>query len=215
MSGPFTDLRAIIVRREAASDDSLSLKTLLETGSFQSFKIPGVLKSQKRSSFHFYPGAIYRMIFRPAESRVIPKSSELLFSPFAEKQDYARLAAVAELVRAADYIRTAPDSAEYFLLLSAALRSLPDEARSLESAVDAHYWQLLNFLGLAAETEAGGEYVAYDLSSGFITAREMSGRPHSDFVLPIGWIKRAAGDLQAEAESAACRELIRKFLSQL
>ena len=100
MSESFTSLRAIILRRSAAGDDSLALQTLLENGQFQWFRIPGVLKSNKRSSFHYYPGAVYRMIFRAAaDMRVIPRSSELLFSPFGENQSYTLLNAVAERVK--------------------------------------------------------------------------------------------------------------------
>ena len=216
MSESFTSLRAIILRRSAAGDDSLALQTLLENGQFQWFRIPGVLKSNKRSSFHYYPGAVYRMIFRAAaDTRVIPRSSELLFSPFGENQNYALLNAVAELVRAAEFLKASPENTEYFELLAGALKTLPAAAAEVEAHVDAHYWQLLHFLGLAAVGEEDSEYVAYDLQSGFITARERAARAHSDFLLPVEWIKRAEGEILGGVDSAHCRELIRKFLSTI
>lgn len=216
MSESFTSLRAIILRRSAAGDDSLALQTLLENGQFQWFRIPGVLKSNKRSSFHYYPGAVYRMIFRAAaDTRVIPRSSELVFSPFSENQSYVLLNAVAELIRAAEFLKASPENAEYFELLLAALTAMPVGAAAVEAHVDAHYWQLLHFLGLAAVAEEDGEYVAYDLQSGFITARERAARAHSDFLLPVEWIKRAEGEILDGVDSAHCRELIRKFLSTI
>ena len=216
MSESFTSLRAIILRRSAAGDDSLALQTLLENGQFQWFRIPGVLKSNKRSSFHYYPGALYQMIFRSAgDARVIPKSSELLFSPFGENQSYYLLNAVAELVRAAEFLKASPENSEYFELLAAALKTLQDDAALTEAHVDSHYWHLLHFLGLAASPDEGNEYIAYDLQSGFITARERAARAHSDFLLPVEWVKRAEGEILAGVDSAHCRELIRKFLSTI
>lgn len=216
MSESFSSLRAIILRRSAAGDDSLALQTLLENGQFQWFRIPGVLKSNKRSSFHYYPGAVYRMIFRAAaDTRVIPRSSELIFSPFSDNQSYVLLNAVAELVRAAEFLKASPENSEYFELLAGALQSLPAATAEVEAHVDAHYWQLLHFLGLAAAAEEESEYVAYDLQSGFISARERAARAHSDFLLPIEWIKRAEGEILDGIDSAHCRELIRKFLSTI
>lgn len=216
MSEGFSSLRAIILRRSAAGEDSLALQALLENGQFQSFRIPGVLKSNKRSSFHYYPGAIYKMIFRAAgDARVIPRSAELLFSPFSEKQDYQLLNAVSELVRAAEFLKASPDNTEYFGLLEGALKSLPTDAAGLEASVDQHYWRLLHFLGLAGSPDDDFEYAAYDLQSGFITARERAARVHSDFLLPIEWIKRSEGEIVDGVDSAHCRELIRKFLSTI
>ncbi len=216
MSESYTSLLAIILRRSAAGEDSLALQTLLENGEFQSFRIPGVLKSNKRSSFHCYPGAIYKMIFRAAgEARVIPRSAELLFSPFSEAQDYRLLNAVSELVRAAEFLKASPDNTEYFQLLADAIKSLPADAAGLEASVDQHYWRLLHFLGLAGSPGNDFAYAAYDLQSGFISARELAARAHSDFLLPIEWIKRAEGEILDGIDSAHCRELIRKFLSTI
>lgn len=216
MSEGFSSLRAIILRRSAAGEDSLALTTLLENGQFQSFRIPGVLKSNKRSSFHYYPGALYKVIFHAAgDVRVIPRSAELLFSPFSETQDYRLLNAVSELVRAAEFLKASPDNAEYFQLLEGAIKSLPANAAGLEATVDQHYWQLLHFLGLAGSPDGDFEYAAYDLQSGFITRRELAARAHSDFILPIEWIQRAEGEILDGVDSAHCRELIRKFLSTI
>ncbi len=216
MSESFTSLRAIIQRRSAAGEDSLALTTLLENGQFQSFRIPGVLKSNKRSSFHYYPGAIYKIIFRAAgDTRVIPRSAELIFSPFSDTQNYQLLNAVAELVRAAEFLKTSPENAEYFEILAQSLVAMPVDAATLDAHVDRHYWQLLHFLGLAASPEDGSEYIAYDLQSGFVTARERAARAHSDFLLPIEWIKRAEGEVLDGVDSAHCRELIRKYLSTI
>ncbi|MBN8221971.1 MAG: hypothetical protein J0L53_13690 [Spirochaetes bacterium] len=203
-------LRAIILNRKASPDESLYLDTLLESGEFAGFRIPGILKSAKRSSFHYAPGGIYEMIFAASGGgpRFVPKSSELLFSPYSDSQDYKILSAVAEIVRVAEFVKTAPENAELFELMGAALTGIAG-ATSLDRHLDKYYWDFLLFLGLAADAEPGAEYRAYDLTSGFLTARELAERPHADFILPYGWVTGERGD------SAAARETIRRFLRNL
>jgi len=196
---------AIILKRRPASDESIYLDTLLDEGALLTFKIPGILKSAKRSSFHFAPGAIYEFEWTPSPSElIIPKNSFLLFSPYAEVQHYDRLFAVAEILQTADYIRHSPDNAEAFTLLSETLRELPSIPSEIDGVLDKFYWHFLEFLGLAADFDHSGDLpVAYDLASGYITERELASRPATDFVLPYPWGGKVA------------RELIRKFLKQI
>lgn len=200
-----TRLKAIILKKKPSGDESLYIDTLLENGEFGIFKIPGILKSAKRSSFHFAPGAIYEMIFSAAATpgqRVIPKSSELIFSPFSESQDYALLTAVAEIVQVAESVKTAPENAALFDLMASTLQRVA-RASQTEDQLDAYYWEFLEFLGLAGESEADAEYAAYDLTSGFLTARELAERPRGDFLLPY------------PVKGAAARETIRRYLKSL
>lgn len=198
-------LRAIILNRKPAADDSLYLDTLLENGEFGAFKIPGILKSAKRSSFHYAPGVMYEVIFSAAPApgqRVIPKSSELVFSPYSESQDYQLLSAVAEIVQIAVFVKGSPDNAALFALMAETLRHTA-RAQPADQHLDAYYWNFLGFLGLAAEAEPEAEYAAYDLATGFLTQRELSERPRGDFLLPY------------PVRGAAARETIRRFLKNL
>lgn len=201
---PQEKLRAIILKAKPVSD-SLCIDTLLESGEFGAFKIPGVLKSNKRSAFHYAPGAVYEIIFhKSGTARVIPKNTELVYSPYTEDQDYRRLAAVAEIIQMTEFIRPAPENAQLFGLMLETLRRLPKPAPELERHLDQYYWNVLEFLGLAAGTSAEDEeYVAYDLNAGYLTAREFSERPAGDFVLPWPW------------SGAEARKLIRQFLASI
>jgi recombinational DNA repair protein (RecF pathway) len=211
-----TRLKAIILRRKPAGDESLYLDTLLENGEFGAFRIPGILKSAKRSSFHYAPGGIYDIIFHGSTSlttgphRIVPKSSELIFSPFKDTQDYKTLAAVAEIVQTAEFVKSSGDSGELFSLIASALMQMPTVATELDRHLDAYYWNFLGFLGLAGDPDEDEVYEAYDLTSGFLTAHEKAERPKGDFTLPFGWVTGAGG-----IDSAACREIIRKYLKNL
>lgn len=204
-------LKAIILKRKPSGDEGLYLETLLETGEFGSFKIPGILKSAKRSSFHYAPGGIYEMIFHgEATQRVIPKASELVFSPYKDTQDFKTLSAVAEIVQIADFVKSSAENSGLFALILRALYEIPADQAALNAHLDAYYWNFLNFLGLASDAEPGEEYAAYDLTAGFLTARELAGRPHGDFILPANWVTKKAG-----IDSTHCRETIRRFLKNL
>lgn len=200
---PQHKLRGIIVKAKPVSD-SLHIDALLETGEFGAYKIPGILKSNKRSAFHFAPGAVYEIIVSATGTgRVIPKNTELVFSPFTENQDYVRLSAVAEVIQTAEFIRPEPDSAQYFSLMFATLSKLAQEPQALQRHLDQYYWSFLECLGLAAEPEPGADYAAYDLHAGFMTAKELAERPAGDFVLPWPW------------GGAEARKLIRQFLASI
>lgn len=207
--------KVIILAREAQKDDSLRLTVLTETGEFLALKIPGVMKSTKRSSFHYYPGAIYHCIYSGgAKTFIVPRSFELEFTPFAESQDYARLSAVAELVRLGEYVRSSPETPEFFNLLAEGLERLPDGKAELDLHLDAFYWAFLQFLGLAGETGDEG-FAAYDLAGGFLTERELAARAGKEFLLPASWVHRAAYREQVECDAARCREIIRRYLADL
>lgn len=211
-------LAAIILSRKPTHDESLLLETLLENGKFQTFKIPGVLKSTKRNAFHFTAGAVYRVIFNPREGMpVIPQSSELIFSPFAASQDYLLLMAVSEVVKATESIHSTHENAPLFLLIEDTLRALVDSP-NFDTVLDRFHWRLLEFLGLQAEPEDGVTYAAYDLADGFLTANEVSERVVRDTLLPLTWI-HAAIEMEniviPPTESSSARQKIRRYLKSL
>lgn len=207
------NLCGIVVARRTSGDESLFLDTLLETGNLQSFKLPGIGKSKKRSPYHFIPGTQHRFIFTEArDGLVIPRSSELVFSPFADRQDYALLTAVAELIRLTPYIKAGNESGELFLWLAEALQTIAATHATSDVALNRAYWRFLEVLGLAAHGDEDlTRYVGYDLNDGFLNAAELAARPHSDCMLPMRFFSEEA----TAAETASYRETIRQYLQNL
>jgi recombinational DNA repair protein (RecF pathway) len=211
-----TKARAIILKKKVAPGESLYIDCLLDSGDLRSFKIPGILKSATRSSFHYEPGAVHEVIFTAkANERVIPRSIELQFSPYEDTQDYKRMHAVAEIVRLADFLKPGPESAEFFTILCDSLAALPDAGDTPSVCLDLCYFNLIVALGLAANfsDEDLESTVAYDLETGPLTAQEYAERPRANFLLPAEWLRGLYGPAADTKVSAAGRETIRKFLS--
>jgi recombinational DNA repair protein (RecF pathway) len=207
--------QAIILKRRPAAADSLYVDVLLQGGDMLTLRIPGILKSTKRSSFHYAPGAIYDLSLPSTMiSPVIPRSMDLSFSPFDESQDYARLAAVAEILQLTHKLEGGKDGEAFFALVARALRNLPHKAAAISAHLDNYYWAYLDAMGLAAEYAGEMEFAAYDLNSGFLTPSEFSQRPHSEFILPIAWVRRAHGSDAGDCDSVACRAAVRAYLGQ-
>lgn len=203
---------AIILRRRATGDESLLLETLCETGELKTFRLPGILKSRKRSAFHYAPGALCEVLYHSqAGHAIVPRSMELVFSPFGERQEYFRLNAVAEILRVSEVLEPGEDAAGVFRLLRAFIETLPDSAEASERHADRFYWELLKLMGLAYDP--GQEYAAYDLTHGFLTAREISELPDSGLRLPRWWIAGSERPENERSDSALYRETIRRFLS--
>lgn len=216
MSVPGNRARAIILKKKVAPGESLYLDCLLDSGDLRSFKIPGILKSAKRSAFHYEPGAVHEVIFQAkANERVIPRSIELQFSPYEDTQDYTRLNAVAEIVRLGDFIKPGPESAEFFTILCDSLAALPEAGEAPSACLDLCYWNLIVALGLAANLgdDELEKTVAYNLESGPLSAQEYAERPRATFLLPAEWLQGLYGEAAGVKVSAAGRETIRKFLS--
>ena len=201
----------IILRRRATGDESLLLETLSENGALQTFRLPGILKSRKRSAFPYAPGAVCQALYHSQAGRaIVPRSLELVFSPYNERQEYFRLNAVAEILRVTEILEPGEDAAAVFKLLRVFIENLPESKERAEQHTDRFYWELLKLLGLAHEAEH--DYRAYDLTHGFLTAREASELPDSGFRLPKWWLEGAERPPHERSDSAAYRELIRRFL---
>lgn len=201
---------ALIVRRKNTGDESLLLETLVESGDMQAFRLPGILKSRKRSAFYFAPGALCEILFHSqAVHAIVPKSIELVFSPFSENQDYQRLNAVAEILKTADFLAAGPENAAVFSLMRAFLENFPPAAADAERHTDRYYWEFLKLMGLAHQPDSFAEIAAFDLAAGFLSEREVASLPASDLRLPAGWITGQG----AQVAAAHCREIIRRFLS--
>ena len=85
-------MKALIVSKRELSESSLALKVFDENGKTFSIKIPGILKSKKRSGYFFFPGTIWQFTILQNPSKMpIPRESDFLFSPYAEKIDYHEL----------------------------------------------------------------------------------------------------------------------------
>ncbi|MBV6492058.1 MAG: hypothetical protein LDLANPLL_00047 [Turneriella sp.] len=206
---------AIIIRKKTAHDESLYIDTLLESGKFQPFKIPGVLKSNKRSAFFFSPGSLFDVIYTPRENGiVIPKSTELLFSPFAVSQDYALLNFVAEILKAIEMLMGVSASEDLFLLVKESLSLVANNYHD-EKIVNNFYWRLLEFLGLQGEYDSTKKNAAYDLYDGFLSAEDASERIKKDSLITIEWVFSSMdlnSSYSAPTDSAEVREKIRRFL---
>jgi len=207
------NVNGIVIARRTSGDESLLLETLLETGNLQSFKLPGIAKSKKRSPYHFTPGTQHRFIFAEARAGlVIPRSSELVFSPFSDRQDYALLAAVAELIYLTPYIKASHESGELFLWLSESLQTIAAAHAARDVALNRAYWRFLEALGLAAHTDEDlTRYVGYDLNDGFLSAAELAARPHSDCILPMLFFSEEP----TATDAALWRETIRRYLQSI
>ena len=202
---------AIILRRRATSDESLLLETLCENGMLQSFRLPGILKSRRRSAFLYTPGALCEVLYHSQVGRaIVPRSLELVFSPFGESQEYFRLNTVAEILKAAESFEPGEDLIAVFSLLRAFMENLPETAEAAERHADRFYWELLKLMGLAHEAEQ--DFAAYDLTQGFLTAREVSELPDSGFRLPRWWLRGEVRPQNERGDSATYRETIRRFL---
>jgi recombinational DNA repair protein (RecF pathway) len=203
---------ALILRRRATVDESLLLETLCETGALQAFRLPGLLKSRRRSAFHYAPGALIEVRYHMrAGHAIVPRNLELVFSPFSERQEYYRLNAVAEILKASEIFEPGEEAVALFRLLRAFLENLPDSAEAAERHADSFYWELLKTLGMAHEAE--GDFAVYDLTQGFLSAREASELPDSGLRLPRWWLMGHERPQAERNDSAAYREKIRRFLS--
>lgn len=211
MAGEIRTL-AIILRRRATGDESLLLETLCESGALQAFRLPGILKSRRRSAFHYSPGALCEVLYHSqAGHAIVPRNLDLVFSPFGERQEYFRLNAIAEILKASEIFEPGEEAIAVFSLLRAFIENLPDSAAASERHADRFYWELLKLMGLAHEAEQ--EFAAYDLTQGFLTAREVSELPDSGLRLPRWWITGSERPKNERSDSALYRETIRRFLS--
>jgi recombinational DNA repair protein (RecF pathway) len=211
MAGEIRTL-AIILRRRATGDESLLLETLCETGALQAFRLPGILKSRRRSAFHYSPGALLEVLYHSQSGHaIVPRNLELVFSPFSERQEYYRLNAVAEILKASEIFEPGAEAVAAFNLLRAFLENLPDSAEAAERHANRFYWELLKLMGLAHEAEH--DFAVYDLTHGFLTAREVSELPDSGFRLPHWWLMGHEQPQNERSDSATYREKIRRFLS--
>lgn len=204
--------QAIILQRRPTSDDSLLLEVLCEDGKIESFRLPGILKSRKRSAFHLAPGCVCRIRYHAQAARaVVPRDVETIFSPFSDSQEYFRLNIVAELLKLSSVLEPGKDAAVFFRLLHAFLETIPDDDSSAEQHADRFYWEFLKLMGLAHE--APTEFTAYDLAEGFLTPRAAAAQANSGLRLPAWWIKRLPKPENEPCTAADYREKIRHFLS--
>lgn len=205
-------VRVLVLRKKTLPDESLLLETLSETGEKETFKLPGIFKSTKRSAFFYAPGALCEACYHPRSAQAnIPKSLDIVFSPFHERQDYWILNAVAEILKTTEYVLSGKESAPLFHLLEAFLRHLPSTADAGERHIDRYYWEFLKLLGLAHDEAQLLDFECFELGVGFLTAQEASMRADSGLRVSCSWI-----DGRSEApESSLTRQKICKYLKSL
>ncbi|MDH5717210.1 MAG: hypothetical protein OEZ22_06195 [Spirochaetia bacterium] len=97
-------MTAIILQKKVVNDTSLLLKTISEKGLLQYFKIPGILKSQKRSSMLLSAGNIWNFTTNNnIKKTIIPREFNLVQSPFDKEVKYDELKQIAELLKIFDF----------------------------------------------------------------------------------------------------------------
>lgn len=205
-------VRVLVLRKKTLPDESLLLETLSETGEKETFKLPGIFKSTKRSAFFYAPGALCEACYHPRSAQAnIPKSLDIVFSPFHERQDYWLLNAVAEILVPTDFILSGKESAPIFHLAHAFLKHLPSNAEDAERHLDRYYWELLKLLGLAHDEADLTRIECFELGVGFLTAHEASVRSDSGLRLSRAWIDGRVG----ASESQSLRQIICRYLKSL
>ncbi len=92
-------MKAFIYDRHSTSDHSLILKSLLENGKIAHFKIPGILKSKKRSALFYYPCTLWDFTFLSTNKEIIiPRESLLLKSCLTGADRYIHLEDINDLL---------------------------------------------------------------------------------------------------------------------
>jgi len=85
-------MNAIIISQVKINETDLLLTALLDDDETIKIKIPGILKSKKRSTNSFYPGSVLSFVIaNPTKNILIPKEHELLYSPVGDTTAYDSL----------------------------------------------------------------------------------------------------------------------------
>ena len=91
-------MEGIILSRRETLKESILLKVIFEDGELQTIKLPGILKSKKRTHLFYMPGAIWSFDFS-SKRKIIPKESNLIQSPVGIHANYGELTRLAELLK--------------------------------------------------------------------------------------------------------------------
>lgn len=141
-------MKVVIYDRMTLPGDSYGLVTLTEAGERKLFKIPGILKSKKRSGYNYYPGVIWNFTFFDSPGKyIIPRESTLLFSPFKDNVEYNVLLDLQRLLSPLKKLRDNDLHPQLFKDTTAAL-SFFHETRHKAKAIYFFYLRFLFINGL-------------------------------------------------------------------
>lgn len=187
-------MKVILFDRKIINEDSILLKGLMADGKIYTFKIPGILKSKKRSSFYYYPGTLWDFTFNDRNKKIIiPKETNLLKSCFNETATFDELNILNEFLLPLKFFLEENDYHDIyqFLYIEVFKQNTPIITDSL---VNRFYIYWINFEGLldssvyCAKCSKKISYLDYvSLQSGNL-CRECVNLESDHSIIPYQWI---------------------------
>jgi len=221
-------MKCIILSRKKIQEDSLLLHCFSENGALLFLKIPGVLKSKKRSALFLSPATIWDFIITGNFNAIsIPKEMDLLHAPYDASPSYQELSAIQELLQLARYFKSGNDNKNLYLKLEQLIRQWDFKNNLLTEYILNHFY--LSFLQLAGFfhyslvcnecNENLDEWADYLLNMGALCPRCQKITNTPDFLkIPLQWIKDFLFDNTkskfSNKESSLLREKILYYLKK-
>ena len=115
-------MRAIILQRREDKGESLLLDCLTEENQLLRVRIPGILKSKKRSAYFYFPGSLWDFTLTSVKDNfAIPKESNLISEPVGMNPDYESQVNLAKLLEPVRIVHFWQSSEGFFDLLQKTL----------------------------------------------------------------------------------------------
>ncbi|MDH5720186.1 MAG: DNA repair protein RecO C-terminal domain-containing protein [Spirochaetia bacterium] len=225
-------MKIIIYNKKTAGDYDLFLKTINDEGYKHNFRIPGILKSKKRSAYHMCAGSIWSFtISGNMKSVMTPKEINMIYSPFSSNVSYDELMRFSALLKPLEQMMQGDAYPAIFKALEAIIRLWPKlNENGKESAINYFYVFFLKEMGLLnAHTSCVNcgctmsTKDLYLLSEGSLCHSCVNSENiYKDHILPLEWIllyvnQNFEDTLRDEenfskSENQLCREKILNFL---
>jgi len=219
-------MKCIILTRKKIQEDSLLLHCFSEDGALLFLKIPGVLKSKKRSALFLSPATIWNFIIMGNLNTIsIPKEMDLLHSPYDASPSYQELSAIQELLQLTRYIKSGIENKNLYLKLEQLIMQWNFKNSLLTESILNHFY--LSFLQLAGFFHFSlvcnecndnlDEWADYLLNMGALCPRCQKFTNTPDILkIPFQWIKDFLFDNTnssfSNKESSIFREKILYYL---
>lgn len=145
-------MKAIITGRKELPDSSLLLNVFTDLDEARKIKIPGILKSTRRSAYNMSPGALWDFTILGNPDKIqIPRESILISSPYARAADYDEMLLISDLLfpltLLPDQFQPSDGIPRLFQVLSPVLESW-DKIKYKFQIVDGWYFSFLYFSGV-------------------------------------------------------------------
>lgn len=148
-------MKVILYDRKNLKDESILLKGLLENGKIANFKIPGILKSKKRSSFFFYPCTLWDFTFLPQEKKIIiPKETHLIKSCIDDKSSYRLLNDIHDFLYPLKFFYSENDYKIIYHYLEQFINEFSTNNKTIKESMKDHFYVFwIHFEGLLDTSE--------------------------------------------------------------